>query len=292
MDLSSFAAEVGASDPVTCVGARCLWHVGGSPAPGVHEVSAPAGIEWMAPEEMTVSCGAGTPVAELDAALAERGQQVALPAWGTVGGVLAVGRSDHRRLGYGPVRDTLLQAGVVTAGGEVAKVGGPTVKNVSGFDLARLLVGSMGTLAFVGDVILRTRPRPEAAGWFRAAEGTDPFALFRALYRPVSLLWDGTTTWALLEGHPVDLDGAVVTHGLEPVEGPPRLPPHRLSIPPSALGALDGRFVAEIGVGLVHIDEPAAAAPPSDAVLALHGRIKQTFDPTGRLNPGRDPLAR
>jgi len=292
VDLSSFAAEVGADDPVTCVGARCLWHVGGDVHPGAREVSAPAGIDWIAPEEMTVSCGAGTTVAELDAALAEEGQQVALPAWGTVGGVLAVGRSDHRRLGYGPVRDTLLQAGVVTAGGEVAKVGGPTVKNVSGFDLARLLVGSVGTLAFLGDVILRTRPRPQAAAWFRAAEGTDPFALFRALYRPTSLLWDGTTTWARLEGHPIDLDGAVALHGLEAVEDPPPLPPYRLSMPPAALRGLDGRFVAEIGVGLVHLDEPAEAAPQSEEVLALHRRIKEAFDPAGRLNPGRDPLSR
>ena len=121
MDLSAFAAEVGATDPVTCVGARGLWEVGGRPAPGTREVSAPAGVEWIAPEEMTVSCGAGTPVAELEDALAAVGQQVVLPTWGTVGGVLAVGRSDHRRLGYGPVRDTLLQAGVVTSGGKVAK---------------------------------------------------------------------------------------------------------------------------------------------------------------------------
>jgi FAD/FMN-containing dehydrogenase len=63
-------------------------------------------------------------------------------------------------------------------------------------------------------------------------------------------------------------------------------------MPPSALRGLDGRFVAEIGVGLVHLDEPAAAAPPSDEVVALHRRIKGAFDPTGRLNPGRDPLAR
>jgi glycolate oxidase FAD binding subunit len=292
VDLNPFAAEVGATDPVTCVGARCLWDAGGRADPTAREVAAPSGIEWIAPAEMTVSCGAGTLVADLEAALAEHGQLVALPAWGTVGGVLAVGRSDHRRLGYGPVRDTLLQARVVTSAGEVAKVGGPTVKNVSGFDLARLLVGSMGTLVFLGDVILRTRPRPQASAWFRAAEGTDPFELFRALYRPTSLLWDGTTTWVLLEGHPADLDAAAVSHGLDRVEGPPSLPPYRLSMPPSALRALDGRFVAEIGVGMVHLDEPAVAAPPSEEVLALHKRIKQAFDPTGRLNPGRDPLAR
>ena len=228
MDLTAFASEVGPAGPVTCVGARRQWDVGGPVAPGTREVKAPAGIEWIAPEEMTAACGAGTTVAELDAALAERGQLVALPDWGTVGGVLAVGRSDVRRLGYGPVRDALLQAGVVTADGLVGKVGGPTVKNVSGFDLARLLVGSLGTLALMGDVILRTRPRPAAEGWYQAPDGADPFALFRALYRPVSLLWDGTTTWARLEGDAADLRRQAAEPAAAPVVGTARQParPH------------------------------------------------------------------
>jgi len=292
VDLTAFAAEVGPEGPVACVGARRQWDVGGPVAPGTREVKAPAGIDWIAPEEMTVACGAGTAVAELDAALAERGQLVALPDWGTVGGVLAVGRSDVRRLGYGPVRDTLLQAGVVTAEGQVAKVGGPTVKNVSGFDLARLLVGSLGTLVLVGDVILRTRPRPPAAAWFRAPSGADPFLLFRALYRPTSLLWDGTTTWAHLEGDATDLAHQAADHGLEEVAGPPNLAPHRSSVPPSTLRELTGTFVAEVGVGVVHRAEPVAPAEPSPEVVALHREIRSRFDPTGRLNPGRDPLAR
>ena len=119
---------------------------------------APVGIESIQAEEMTVSCGAGTPVAELDDALAAHGQCVAVPPTGTVGGALAVGQSGIRRLGYGPVRDVLLQTRYVSAAGEVVKAGGPTVKNVSGFDLCRLLVGSRGTLGFLGDVIMRTRP--------------------------------------------------------------------------------------------------------------------------------------
>lgn len=292
MDLTAFASEVGPAGPVTCVGARRQWDVGGPVAPGTREVKAPAGIDWIAPEEMTAACGAGTTVAELDAALAERGQLVALPDWGTVGGVLAVGRSDVRRLGYGPVRDTLLQTGVVTADGLVAKVGGPTVKNVSGFDLARLLVGSLGTLALMGDVILRTRPRPAAEGWYRAPEGVDPFALFRALYRPVSLLWDGTTTWTRLEGDAGDLRQQAAEHRLDEVAGPPNLPPCRSSVPPADLRDLTGTFVAEIGVGVVHRDQPVAGPPPSPAVVDLHRAIRARFDPTGRLNPGRDPFAR
>src|SRR5207344_2481974 len=110
-------------DPVTCVGTRSRWSVGGQLAPGVREVSAPAGIDQIAPEEMIVSCGAGTRVDELQAALAEWGQLVSLPAGGTVGGALAVGRSDVTRLGRGPARDALLQARVVNAEGRLAKAG-------------------------------------------------------------------------------------------------------------------------------------------------------------------------
>src|SRR4029079_5570448 len=127
----------------------------GGPVPAVRRVAAPAGIEWIQADEMIVCCGAGTPVDERDAALAEVGHGVALPPGGTVGGALAVGRSGIRRLGDGPVRNTLLQARYVSAAGEVVKGGGPTVKNVSGFDICRLLVGSHGTLGFLGEVILR-----------------------------------------------------------------------------------------------------------------------------------------
>jgi uncharacterized protein (TIGR00255 family) len=70
VDLTAFASEVGPAGPVTCVGARRQWDVGGPVAPGTREVKAPAGIDWIAPEEMTAACGAGTTVAELDAALA------------------------------------------------------------------------------------------------------------------------------------------------------------------------------------------------------------------------------
>jgi glycolate oxidase FAD binding subunit len=290
VDLSAFADAVGQHDPVTCVGHRTRWSVGGYAEPGAREVSAPAGIDRIEPEEMIVSCGAGTSVDELLAALRPHGQLVALPSGGTVGGALAVGRSDVTRLGRGPVRDTVLQARVVTADGAVAKAGGPTVKNVSGFDLCRLFVGSLGTLALFGDVILRTRPVPAASQWFTAAAGADPFALFTALYRPTSVLWDGTTTWVLLEGHPTDVREQAAVAALVDAAGPPTLPPHRHSLPPARLRDLSGRFVAEVGVGLVHRDEPAAPHPPDPAVATLHHRMKDRFDPHRRLNPGRDPL--
>ncbi len=283
MDLSTFAESVGATDPVTIAGTGSR----GGAVPGIRRVDAPSGIEWLRADEMTVGCGAGTLVAELDEALVEHGQCVAIPPSGTIGGALAVGRSGMRRLGYGPVRDTLLQARYVSAAGDVVKAGGPTVKNVSGFDLCRLLVGSYGTLGFIGDVILRTRPRSRFEQWFATA--ADPFETFTRLYRPTSVLWDGTTTWVLLEGDPRDVDCAASAHHLNPVAGPPELPTGgRWSVPPSSVASLSGAFVAEVGVGVVHHAEPAPPRDVSDAVRALSGRIKHNFDPTGRLNPGVD----
>jgi glycolate oxidase FAD binding subunit len=218
VDLTAFAEEVGAEGPVTIAG---LGTRGGA-VDGVRAVSAPSGIEWLQADEMTVSCGAGTPVAELVATLGQVGQTISIPPTGTVGGALAVGRSGIRRLGRGPLRDVFLQARYVSSAGAVIKAGGPTVKNVSGFDLCRLLVGSNGTLGFLGDVILRTQPRPEVSRWFAGA--ADPWQLLAKLYRPASILWNGTTTWVCLEGNPRDVDGQAVLSGLSEVEGPPKLP--------------------------------------------------------------------
>jgi glycolate oxidase FAD binding subunit len=297
--LDEFVEAVGTDDPVRVVGGRTQWSVGGVPAAEVREVVAPTGITECSPEEMTVRVGAGTLVADLDGELADVGQCVALPAWdgATVGGVLAVGHSGIRRLGYGPVRDTVLELRVATSEGRAVTAGGPTVKNVSGFDLPRLLVGSLGTLALIGEVVLRTRPVSEASTW-RRGDGVDPFAVLRSLYRPVSVLWDGLTTWVLVEGTP----GAVRSQcevadslGLRrEADGPPELPPRRHSLRPRDLASLPdvgGRFVAEIGVGIAHRDAPQPPGKPSAAVVTLHRRLKERFDPTGRLNPGRDPLA-
>jgi FAD/FMN-containing dehydrogenase len=287
VDLRSFAEAVGADGPVTIAG---LGTRGGA-VPGIRAVRAPAGIAAVQPEEMIVRCGAGTAVAEVDDALRAVGQCIALPAVGTVGGALASGSSGLRRLGHGPARDALLQARYVSAQGREIKAGGPTVKNVSGFDLCRLLVGSWGTLGFLGEVILRTRPSPACSAWYGGR--TDPFALLERLYRPAAILWDGTTTWVCLEGHPDDVRAQGALSGLDEVAGPPPPPTGgRESRPPSELASLTGRFLAEIGVGVVHRAEPVPPRPVPPAVAELHRRLKHEFDPTGRLNPGVDPLDR
>ena len=284
-----FVDEVGDTDPVTVSGLGTR----GGPVPGVRSVRPPSGIDWIEPAEMTIRCGAGTPVSDIVHALAEHRQCVAVPDTGTIGGALAVGRSDIRRLGWGPVRDSVLQARYVSSDGELVKAGGPTVKNVSGFDLCRLLVGSRGTVGFLAEVILRTRPLPVGERWFSSER--DPRELLVQLYRPTSMLWDGGTTWVLLDGHPDDVADQAGACDLRASDGPPELPPHRWSMPPSDVFSLAspdvGRFVAEIGVGVVHGDRPPRPSPVDPTIRALHARIKSEFDPRGRLNPGIDVLA-
>src|SRR4029077_8883457 len=133
----------------------------------------------------------------------EVGQCVNLgdPAEGaTVGGVVAVGRSGLRRLGWGPLRDAWLRGGWVSAEGLPVTGGGPTVKNVTGFDLPRLLVGSLGTLGGLTRVILRCQPRAAVARW--GTSGDLPDVVRTRCFAPSTLLWDGTITHVLFEGHP------------------------------------------------------------------------------------------
>jgi glycolate oxidase FAD binding subunit len=294
--LVSFAEEVGSDGPVTVAGGRTKWTWGGSPDPSARLVRAPVGVVSHQPAEMTVRAYAGTSLAELDDALRPHGQTTVLegPSHATVGGVLATAANGIRRLRVGPVRDALLEARYVSGEGRLVTAGGPTVKNVTGYDLCRLLVGSLGTLGMIGEVLLRTRPRPPASRWLSGR--AEPEAVRRALHRPSCVLWDGTTTWVLLEGYDVDVDAQAVIargSGVDDVDGPPDLPPHRWSVAPGDIPTArprEGRFVAEMGVGLMHCDVPPPAPVVDQGVRALHERLAASFDPTGRCNPGRDPL--
>lgn len=298
--LLAFADEVGADGPVAVRGAGTRWDLGGTSTPGTRVVQAPTGIVSYSPEEMTVRVRAGTSVAELHAALAARGQRTPLvERGGTVGGAVAVGENDIFVSGRGTLRSSLLQVRYVSAQGRVVNGGGPTVKNVTGFDLPRLMVGSLGTLGLPAEVILRTNPTPPASVWLAAALD-DPFTVPDVTQRPSAVLWDGTTTWVQLEGHAADIaaERAALQSvaAFSEVDGPPELHHHRWSLTPGDLRTIDSRptgsYIAVVGVGLAFCERPQPLRSLSPVVGELHDRMKANFDPTGRLNPGRLPQAR
>ncbi|HET8787256.1 MAG TPA: FAD-binding oxidoreductase [Actinomycetes bacterium] len=116
--------------------------------------------------DLVVRAQAGLRLADLQATLAPAGQWLALdpPEPGaTLGGVVAANASGPRRLRYGTVRDLIIGITVVLADGTVARAGGKVVKNVAGYDLAKLVCGSFGTLGLVAEVIFRLHPVPAAA---------------------------------------------------------------------------------------------------------------------------------
>jgi glycolate oxidase FAD binding subunit len=119
------------------------------------------------PADMTVTAQAGMRLADLQARVSAAGQTVPLDPAGacaaTLGGLVAAAAAGPRRLAYGGVRDLLLGARVVLADGRVVKTGGRVVKNVAGYDMNKLLCGSLGTLGVITAVTLKLRPLPAAA---------------------------------------------------------------------------------------------------------------------------------
>jgi len=319
--IAVLAASVATADRVVAVGARTQWETGNRPGDAT-ELRAPAGIARYEPEDLTVTVGAGTTCADLDAVLAERGQECPLDprdANATVGGVVACGLSGVRRLRHGPLRDQVLEVRFVTADGRLVKGGGPTVKNVTGYDLPRLFVGSFGTLGVIAQLTLRCRPRAEAARWVRADDPVDR-------YRPAAVLRDHEHVWMRLEGTEADVDaqaaGLTQCHAPALPEGAHR---GRISVPPGALTnvtrGLDGvdgaRWAAELGVGTVHVaGDDVSVLTAARAIAHDHGgwmlreaggdgidgfgrslpngelmrRVKEAFDPTVKLAPRRLPL--
>ena len=132
-----------------------------------------SGIVLYEPEELVLSARAGTPLAEIEAMLEENGQQLAFepidpgeflggePRPATIGGVVATNLSGPRRLKAGAVRDHVLGVKAVSGRGEAFKSGGRVMKNVTGYDLARGLAGSWGTLAALTEITVKVQPRAE-----------------------------------------------------------------------------------------------------------------------------------
>ncbi len=151
------------------------------------------GIRTFAVADLYVTVGTGTPLVDLQAALAQEQMQVPLASpWAnsTIGGLLATNLNSPQRLRYGGLRDLLMATTVALADGRVIRAGRPVVKNVAGYDLPKLFVGSHGTLGLMTDITLKLSPLPRAR---------------RTLALPVAdlpqgLAWAATTipTWLVL----------------------------------------------------------------------------------------------
>jgi glycolate oxidase FAD binding subunit len=132
-----------------------------------------SGVTLYEPEELVLSAKARTPLAEIEALVHDNGQQLAFEPMdygpilgttaerGTIGGALAVNLSGPRRIKSGAARDHFLGFSAVSGRGETFKSGGRVVKNVTGYDLCKLMAGSFGTLAAMTEVTIKTLPRPE-----------------------------------------------------------------------------------------------------------------------------------
>ncbi|MGB8841139.1 MAG: FAD-binding protein, partial [Aliidongia sp.] len=132
------------------------------------------GIGLYEPAELVLSARAGTKLVEIEAALAESGQRLGFeppdyalllggePGRQTLGGIVAANLAGSRRLSAGAARDHVLGFSAVSGRGEAFKSGGRVVKNVTGYDLSKLICGSWGTLAALAEITVKVLPRPEA----------------------------------------------------------------------------------------------------------------------------------
>src|SRR5712672_901856 len=201
------------------------------------------------PTELIVTVQAGAPLADVKSLIDSKNQQFAFdpmntaallgtPAIGTVGGMIAAGLAGSRRVKAGGARDHLLGAHAVSGFGDSFKTGGKVVKNVTGYDLCKLLAGSWGTLAVMTEVTLKVMPRPESERTLML-RGLDDITANRAM------------TAAL--GSPFDVSGAAHVPG---------------SAARAAVGALAELGSEQLAVTLLRLEGIAASAVHRAAALA------------------------
>ena len=169
------------------------------PVSAVLDTTAFSGVIAHNPGDMTVAVRAGTPLRELNAELAGHHQEVALDAarvvaGATVGGLLSTGDAGPGALVHGSLRDLVIGVTLVLADGTVARSGGHVIKNVAGYDLAKLVHGAYGTVAVVAEVVLRLHPLAAATATLALpvplAEAAGPAArLLAGPHEPAALEW-------------------------------------------------------------------------------------------------------
>jgi glycolate oxidase FAD binding subunit len=317
---------------------------GEDPAGELLDTRAHAGIVAYEPTELFVTARCGTRLAELEQALDEQSQMLAFEpphfaADATVGGMVAAGLSGPRRAQAGAVRDFVLGAQVVDGNGALLNFGGRVMKNVAGYDVSRLMAGSLGTLGLIAEVTLKVLPRPMAELSLRfewpQARAVARMSQWAGRPLPISAsAWHQDALVVRLSGAVAGVAAAREQLGGEAIADVEArefwqavrdqtlplfaAPLWRLALPSTAAPLeLPGEQLIEWNGGLrwLHSEaDPAQiraaakaaggfatlfrgdaarkrragvfdALPP--ALMALHRRVKQTFDPCGIFNPGR-----
>lgn len=180
-------------------GGRTSLQYGATPEPDgvqIHLAGLANVVDYPA-RDMTITVDAGMRMEKLDEILKQEGQRLPIDVpqreRATLGGAIACDAAGPRRYGHGTWRDFLIGVTAIDAEGVPFKAGGRVVKNVAGYDLCKVLIGSLGTLGIITQVTLKLRPRPETGTWiwsrFKTVEGIDPVLerLSRSESRPVAI---------------------------------------------------------------------------------------------------------
>lgn len=163
---------VDADTRINLIGGDSKSFYGREPLGKAVDVTANSGIINYQPTELVITVRGGTQISEIETVLDERNQMLGfeppcLNQHSTIGGVIAAGLSGSRRPFSGAVRDYILGCKIINGYAEILSFGGTAMKNVAGYDLSRLMAGSMGTLGVILEVSLKVIPRPEQeATWF------------------------------------------------------------------------------------------------------------------------------
>ncbi|MDX1468768.1 MAG: FAD-binding protein [Acidimicrobiia bacterium] len=317
--------------PVQVWGGGTRQGYGTPPPPGiVMSTSNLNAIEAWEPEDLTLVVAPGAKVVDVESMLADRSQTAVLPevpGSSTVGGALAAGVSAFRRGRLYSTRERVLETRVVTGDGRIVRSGARVVKNVSGYDLARLCVGAFGSLGVVVSVCFKLFPNPPAAATVRVENPN----IWSVIARPLAVLETREGTDVFIRGTEEEVQkkadrlGGVSRDGHHWPRDPLGPFQWRIGVPPAlvseALARLpeDWPFVAVHGVGeiraasetvdgavavrewseavgghLVAVSRPDEARefdpwgrPP--AALGLQRRLISHFDPARVINPGRLP---
>ncbi|MEU2775740.1 FAD-binding protein [Streptomyces sp. NPDC007162] len=201
-ELQTVLADTSTSHPkvrVAGAGTAIRWGTAPTSAVLILDTRSLQGVLRHSPTDMTVAVRSGTPMSRLQNELAAFGQRVAFDAarvnaGATVGGLIATADAGPAQQAYGTLRDLVIGATVVLSDGTVARSGGHVIKNVAGYDLAKLFMGSLGTLGVVAEVVLRLHPLPHTSATLRlpcaaATAVTLGSRIIAAALEPAALDW-------------------------------------------------------------------------------------------------------